>query len=166
MAKTSTRHQYALALGSNRPLSARLPPKRLLEAAIGQIARWGKVLAVSPVIPTPPLGPSQRVFVNGAMLLESDLPPDAMLARLQAIECNLGRRRFRRWGARSVDVDIILWSGGRWNSRSLQIPHPAFRERDFVLAPLCTIASDWRDPISGFSVRHLLARSRKASSGG
>jgi len=166
MARTSTRHHYALALGSNRPLSARLTPKRLLEAATGQIARLGQLLAVSPVMETPPMGPSRRVFANGALLMESDLPPDAMLAHLQRIERDLGRRRFRRWGARSVDIDIILWSGGRWDSRALHIPHPAFRQRDFVLTPLCAIAPGWRDPISGLSVRHLHARLRKAISGG
>ncbi|WP_375196024.1 2-amino-4-hydroxy-6-hydroxymethyldihydropteridine diphosphokinase [Sphingobium sp.] len=164
MAKTSTRHQYALALGSNRSLSARLTPKQLLREAVGRIAELGKVLAVSSVMTTPPLGPSRRVFANGALLVESDLPPAAMLASLQRIERNLGRRRFRRWGPRSVDIDIILWSGGRWNSRSLHIPHPAFPRRDFVLAPLCAIVPCWRDPISGLSMRHLHARLRKATS--
>ena len=112
------------------------------------------------------MGPSRRVFANGALLMESDLPPDAMLTHLQRIERDLGRRRFRHWGARSVDIDIILWSGGRWDSRALHIPHPAFRQRDFVLTPLCAIAPGWRDPISGLSVRHLHARLRKAISGG
>ncbi|WP_176595613.1 MULTISPECIES: 2-amino-4-hydroxy-6-hydroxymethyldihydropteridine diphosphokinase [Sphingobium] len=166
MVKTSTPHIYALALGSNRPLSGRLTPDRLLKEAVGRIAELGTVLAVAPVLKTPPLGPSRRIFANGAVLVESGLPPEAMLSRLQAIECVLGRQRFMRWGARRLDVDIILWSGGRWSSRSLHIPHPAFRERDFVLAPLCAIAPGWRDPVSGLSVRHLRFRLRKAISGG
>ncbi|WP_327754648.1 2-amino-4-hydroxy-6-hydroxymethyldihydropteridine diphosphokinase [Sphingobium sp. SJ10-10] len=166
MTKTSTRHVYALALGSNRPLSARLAPARLLKEAVRLIGQLGTVLAVAPVIKTPPLGPSRRIFANSATLVESYLPPEAMLLHLQAIERRLGRQRFMHWGARRLDIDIILWSGGRWNSRSLRIPHPAFRERDFVLTPLCAIAPDWRDPVSGLSMRHLRFRLRKAISGG
>ncbi|PJG49897.1 2-amino-4-hydroxy-6-hydroxymethyldihydropteridine diphosphokinase [Sphingobium sp. LB126] len=163
MGKTSTRHLYALALGSNRPLSARRTPARLLGEAVAGIAALGNIRAVAPLLTTPPMGPSRRVFANGALLLESILPPDAMLRRLQDIERQLGRRRFRRWGARSVDIDIILWSGGRWNNRSLHIPHPAFRERAFVLTPLAAIAPDWRDPVSGHCVRHLRSRLQKAT---
>ncbi|AMK23392.1 MULTISPECIES: 2-amino-4-hydroxy-6-hydroxymethyldihydropteridine diphosphokinase [unclassified Sphingobium] len=166
MTKTSTRHVYALALGSNRPLSARLAPARLLKEAVRLIGQLGTVLAVAPVIKTLPLGPSRRIFANSAALVESRLPPEAMLLHLQAIERRLGRQRFMHWGARRLDIDIILWSGGRWNSRSLRIPHPAFRERDFVLTPLCAIAPDWRDPVSGLSMRHLRFRLRKAISGG
>ena len=165
MGKTST-HLYALALGSNRPLSARLTPVHLLEEAVRLIGEIGTVLTVAPVMTTPPMGPSRRHYANGALLLESVLSPEALLSRLQAIERDLGRRRFIRWGARRLDIDIILWSGGRWNSRSLHIPHPAFRDRDFVLAPLCAIVPDWRDPASGLSMRHLHRRLRKAISGG
>ncbi|AEG48311.1 2-amino-4-hydroxy-6-hydroxymethyldihydropteridine pyrophosphokinase [Sphingobium chlorophenolicum L-1] len=166
MVKTSTRHVYALALGSNRPLSARLTPERLLKEAIGRIAELGTVLAVAPIMKTPPLGPSRRIFANGAVLVETGLPPEAMLLHLQAVERGLGRQRFIRWGARRLDIDIILWSGGRWDSRSLHIPHPTFRDRDFVLTPLCAVAPEWRDPVSGLSMRHLRFRLRKAISGG
>ena len=166
MVKTSTRHVYALALGSNRPLSARMTPACLLSGAVRLIAELGPVLSVAPVMQTRPIGPSRRIFVNGAVLMESSLPPEEMLSGLQAIERALGRQRFRRWGPRWLDIDIILWSGGRWNSRSLRIPHPAFRERDFVLTPLLAIAPGWRDPVSRLSIRHLRFRLRKAVSGG
>jgi 2-amino-4-hydroxy-6-hydroxymethyldihydropteridine diphosphokinase len=120
-------------------------------------------LAISPILSTPPLGPSARRFANGALLVESALPPPTMLTFLQSIENHLGRRRYRRWGARSVDIDIILWSGGRWSSRALTIPHAAWRLRDFVLTPLLSVAPDWRDPHTGLSVRHLHARRQKAA---
>lgn len=158
----TSRHLYALALGSNRPLSARLTPTRLVREATAHIAELGQVVGLSPLIHTPPLGPSQRVFANAALLLDSALPPDVLLARLQAIETALGRRRHRRWGARRIDIDIILWSGGRWRSRGLQIPHAAFRLRDFVLRPLLAVAPGWRDPVTGRSVRQLHACLHKA----
>lgn len=163
MAKTSALHRYALALGSNRARSARLMPSRLLKEAVVLIERLGKVQAVAPTLTSPPIGPSLRHYANSALLIESAAPPDQMLADLQAIERQLGRRRHRRWGARRMDIDIILWSGGRWNSRSLTIPHPAFRARSFVLTPLRAIIPDWRDPVSRLTVRQLDARLRKAA---
>lgn len=129
-------------------------------ALIGAQAR---VLRVSPTLSTAPLGPSARRFANSAILVESPMSPPAMLAVVQNIENRLGRRRYRRWGARSVDIDIILWSGGAWRSRTLTIPHAAYRTRSFVLTPLLTLAPDWRDPHLAITVRHLHARLQKAA---
>ena len=159
----TSRHLYALSIGSNQSLSARLTPPRLLAEAICRIETLGGIRAVSPTIETPPLGPSRRRFANAALLVDSALPPLSMLAALQGIETSLGRRRFRRWGARRIDIDIILWSGGRWHSRDLIIPHPAFAQRDFVLRPLATIAGAWRTPPFSHSVRQLLGRLQKAA---
>lgn len=161
MAKTAP-HIYALALGSNRPLSACLTPRQLLAEAATRIAQDAQIIAVSPTIETAPMGPSRRRYANAALLVQSPLAPPAMLAWLQSIEQALGRRRYRRWGERSVDIDLILWSGGPWNSRKLTIPHPAFAARDFVLTPLSAIAPAWRDPRSGLMIRHLNARRQKA----
>lgn len=160
MADTST-HTYALALGSNRPLSASRTPARLLDEAVALIGHQMRVITVAPTIATPPMGPSSRLYANSALLVESPLPPPALLALLQSIEHRLGRRRHRRWGARSVDIDIILWSGGTWANRLLTIPHSAFRQRAFVLTPLVAIAPRWRDPLSGLTIRHLHARLQK-----
>ncbi len=84
-----------------------------------------------------------------------------MLTRLKAIERAHGRRRGRRWGDRVLDLDIIGWSGGIWASKGLSIPHPAFRTRRFVLAPLVEIAPGWRDPVTGFSARQLMFRNAR-----
>ena len=65
-----------------------------------------------------------------------------MLSMLKAIERDFGRRRGQRWGARVIDLDIILWSGGRWRSPGLIVPHSAYAARDFVLHPLATIAAE------------------------
>jgi 2-amino-4-hydroxy-6-hydroxymethyldihydropteridine diphosphokinase len=156
------RHLYVLALGSNRSLSATLTPRRLLEEAASLIGSKADLLATAPLFDSAPLGPSLRRYANSALLIESTLTPPAMLAFVQGVEARLGRRRHRRWGARTMDIDIILWSGGTWSSRTLAIPHPAFRARAFVLDPARTIVPDWRDPYTGLAVRHLHARLQKA----
>jgi len=147
----SAPYLYAIALGSNRRGRAG-SPRQVIAAALVEL---GAVRAAAPVIETPPLGPSRRRYANGAAILASDEAPDALLARLKAIEARFGRRSGRRWGARVLDLDIILWSGGAWASPGLVIPHPAWRTRGFVLAPLAAIAPDWRDPLTHRTVRQL-----------
>lgn len=122
----------------------------------------GAVTAVAPITATPALGPAGRSFANSAALLDSDLDPPALLAALKALERAFGRRPGRRWGPRVLDLDIILWSGGRLRAPGLIIPHPAFRARDFVLAPLVAIAPGWRDPETGRTIRQLRARHNHA----
>jgi len=133
----------------------------VLRAALAELDRNGLTLeAASPVLATAPLGPSHRRYANAAALVQGDMAPDDLLRRLKAIERRFGRRRRgRRWGARVLDLDIVLWSGGAWASPSLTVPHPAFRERRFVLVPALAAAPPrWRDPLTGLSLRHLLAR--------
>ena len=148
-----TRTSYAIAIGSNRR-GRHGSPRAEVAAAIAMLA---PIAAAAPIIDSAPLGPSIRRFANSAILIDSPLSPPAMLARLKAIERAFGRRRGRRWGARVIDLDIILWSMGRWASPGLVIPHPAYRLRRFVLDPLAVIAPDWRDPVGGRSIRQLRA---------
>ncbi|WP_408988170.1 2-amino-4-hydroxy-6-hydroxymethyldihydropteridine diphosphokinase [Sphingomonas sp. SUN039] len=110
------------------------------------------------MVSSSPLGPGKRRYANAVALIESDLAPPALLALFKSIERAHGRRPGRRWGDRVLDLDIIGWSGGIWATRTLSIPHPAFRERRFVLAPLVEVAPDWRDPVTNLAARHLLAR--------
>lgn len=145
---------YLVALGSNRR-SGWGSPERTLRAALDAV---GGVLAVSPVVATPALGPAGRRFANAVALVESAEEPLAMLRRLKGIERAFGRRGGRRWGARVVDLDLIGWSGGAWSGRGLTVPHPRFRERRFVLLPLAAVAPRWRDPVTGLTPRQLLAR--------
>jgi 2-amino-4-hydroxy-6-hydroxymethyldihydropteridine diphosphokinase len=150
MARTS----YAIAIGSNRRGRHGAPEREVAAAA----AALGGVTARSPILRTAPLGPSRRRFANAVILIDSDERPDALLRRLKAIERRFGRRRGQCWAARVLDLDIVLWSGGCWSSPGLVVPHRLFRTRSFVLAPLAAVAADWRDPVSGRSVRQLLAR--------
>jgi 2-amino-4-hydroxy-6-hydroxymethyldihydropteridine diphosphokinase len=121
-----------------------------------------RLVRLSPVIASAPVGPSLRRYANAAALVETDLPPPALLTHLKRIERGFGRRGGRRWGTRVLDLDIILWSGGAWRERRLTVPHRAFATRAFVLVPLATITPLWRNAISGHSVRQHLARLRKA----
>ncbi|MEA3033380.1 MAG: 2-amino-4-hydroxy-6-hydroxymethyldihydropteridine diphosphokinase, partial [Sphingomonadales bacterium] len=88
-------------------------------------------------------------------------PPD-LLDRMKGLERSFGRRPGRRWGPRVLDLDIILWSEGSWAGDELIVPHPEFRRRAFVLEPLAELVPDWRDPVTGATVRQLLHRLRRA----
>jgi 2-amino-4-hydroxy-6-hydroxymethyldihydropteridine diphosphokinase len=149
---------YAIALGSNQWHGRHGPPEGVVAAAVDTLAALGTVEHRSAIHITPALGPAGRDFANAAIILSTTLAPDALLAELKATERAFGRRPGRRWGPRVLDLDIILWSQGRWHSPRLTLPHPEYRQRAFVLAPLAEIAPDWRDSLSGLSVRHLLAR--------
>jgi 2-amino-4-hydroxy-6-hydroxymethyldihydropteridine diphosphokinase len=147
---------YALALGSNRRSRHGAPAETVAAAAAAL-----PVERPSRIRTTAALGPAGRAFANAAAILCSPLDPPALLAELKALERAFGRRPGRRWGPRVLDLDIILWSEGSWAGPGLIIPHPEFRRRAFVLEPLAEIAPDWRDPLSGLTVRHILARLRK-----
>ena len=150
---------YAVAIGSNRPLASGLDPKALVETAMDVLDTPPmSVVGKSALMQSQPVGPSQRRYVNAAVIVETTLSPPALLGRLQEIEDRYGRRRYRRWGARTLDLDIILWSGGIWSSGRLAIPHVAFRQRGFVLMPLAYLVPEWRDPVQRLTVKHLLAR--------
>lgn len=153
MAASTPAHRYVIALGSNRR-GRHGAPETELRAALDTI---GGVVKASPIIATPPLGPSRRRFANAAALIESDDSPPELLGRLKHIERAFGRRGGRRWDARVIDLDIILWSGGAWAGPGLTIPHPQFRRRGFVLCPLNAIVPDWRDPLTGRTIRQLAA---------
>lgn len=149
---TST--SYAIAIGSNRR-GRTGSPRRVVAAAIAALPG---AVAASRIIDTAPLGPSIRRYANAVALIESDLTPDVLLDMLQAMERAAGRRAGQRWGARVLDLDIVLWSGGSYTAPGIMVPHPHFRARGFVLAPLAEIAPDWRDPVTRLTVRQLAAR--------
>lgn len=117
-----------------------------LRAAVQALARPGlaHVIATSAVYETRPLGPSTEPFLNAAVELRTALPPEPLLEAMLAIEAQHGRQRRRRWDARTLDLDLLVYerpTPDGWHpvtapGPGLVLPHPAITARDFVLAPL------------------------------
>jgi 2-amino-4-hydroxy-6-hydroxymethyldihydropteridine diphosphokinase len=150
-------HLYAIAIGSNRPHGRHGRPAGVVEAAIARLDRDFGLFDASPIILNAASGGAGRDFANAIALVESDLEPQAMLKQLKALEREFGRRSGKRWGPRVLDLDIALWSGGRYQAPRLRIPHPEIERRSFVLSPLASVAPSWR--VQGpLTVRHLAYR--------
>jgi 2-amino-4-hydroxy-6-hydroxymethyldihydropteridine diphosphokinase len=157
-------HLYAIAIGSNRPHGRHGRPPQVVEAAIARLDEEFGLFDASPIIINPAHGPAGRDFANGVALIESDLEPSRMLAELKRIERAFGRRPGKRWGPRVLDLDIILWSGGNYRSRTLTIPHLQLARRSFVLQPLAAIAPSWN--VGALTVRQMASRlARRAPRG-
>lgn len=150
-------HLYAIAIGSNRPHGRFGRPQGVVEAAIARLDEDFGLFDASPIILNAAHGPAGRDFANAVALVESQEEPPQVLQRLKALEREFGRRGGKRWGARVLDLDIVLWSGGKFRSQRLNIPHAQLAKRSFVLTPLAAIAPRWR--IDGaLNARHLTER--------
>lgn len=145
-----------IGLGANLP-SRHGGPRETLEAALAALDRDGiRVVRRSPWYRSAPVPASdQPWFVNGVAQLESDLPPDALLARLHAVEAAFGRARSVPNAARAIDLDL-LDHDGRIAQAGPILPHPRLHERAFVLLPLRDLAPDWRHPVTGAGIEAML----------
>ncbi len=110
----------------------------------------------SAFIGSPAAGP-QPDYLNGVVVGASSIDPVALLGELQAIERARGRARPHAHAPRTLDLDLILMGDLTMRTPDLVLPHPRFRERRFVLEPLAAVAPDLADPVSGRTVRELLA---------
>lgn len=155
-------HLYAIAIGSNRPDGRHGRPTGVVEAAIARLDEEFGLFDASPIILNPAHGGAGRDFANSVALVESALEPFEMLSRLKDLEREFGRRRGRRWGPRVLDLDIALWSGGKFRARRLTVPHKELARRSFVLQPLAAIAPGWRidGALTAHHLVHRLARRR------
>lgn len=125
--------QTVLALGSN--LGDR---QEILQGGVDAIAGIGqvRVVAVSPLYQTAPVGgPPQPDYLNAVVLARTTLPSRDLLDQLHEIEAAFDRVRMVRWGARTLDIDIITAGDERSDDPELTLPHPRAHERAFVLAP-------------------------------
>lgn len=144
----------AIALGSN--LGDR---EAHLRSALAALSADIQRLRVSSFHETAPIDMpgSPGLFLNAAAVGETSLPADALLGRLLDLEADLGRERPYPGASRTVDLDLILYGDAVINQPPrLVVPHPRFRERRFVLAPLAEVAEGWIDPVSGRTVSQLL----------
>jgi len=143
----------AIALGSN--LGDREQHLRDAIAALTPVVHNLRASTFHSTAPVGVPGP-QPMYLNAAVVGETTLAAHALLDTLLDIEASLGRVRPFANAPRTVDLDLILYDAAIESSPRLSLPHPRFRERRFVLAPLAEIAPDWRDPVTGRSVEELL----------
>jgi 2-amino-4-hydroxy-6-hydroxymethyldihydropteridine diphosphokinase len=118
------------------------------------------VLGVAPLYESPPAGgPEQGDYLNSAVLVDSALPPQDVLAVALGVERRLGRVREAgvRWGPRTLDIDVLWIEGTVVEEPGLSVPHPHLGERVFALRPLLDLVPDARDPRSGAKYSGLAA---------
>jgi 2-amino-4-hydroxy-6-hydroxymethyldihydropteridine diphosphokinase len=151
----SSTRSSALALGSNLGDS-----RSILDGAIDRLRSHSQIelIAVSSWYRTKPVGPPQPDYLNGCATLQTSLEPFELLTALHAIEAEFGRVREQHWGARTLDLDLLLYDDRIIDTPSLQVPHPRMTERAFVLMPLAEIAAETIEPRSGLTIADLCDR--------
>lgn len=115
---------------------------------------------------TPAVGGPQNQgdFLNAVVAIESDSTVWQVWETIKKIESDLGRRRFQRWEARRIDIDVLLHDDLRIWTPHFKIPHPRMCMRSFILKPAEEVASEWIDPVSTMRIRELLQHLRKPNS--
>lgn len=153
----------AVALGSNLE-SAIGDREANLREAVERLRGLGEVRAVSSFYDTAPVGyVSQPRFLNGALLLETELGPVELMRGLLAVERAMGRIRGGPTGGvakgpRVIDLDLLLYGRVVMETAELTLPHPEMQEREFVLRPLAEIAAGMMHPALGVTVGEMLER--------
>ncbi len=141
-----------VALGSNvsGPWGT---PRETVTRALEELNQFPLRLVMhSSLLVTKPFGVvNQPDFVNAVAAVDTALAPEALMRRLHMIERAAGRRRGRRWGPRTLDLDLLEYHGLRKRGspnalKLLRLPHPGITDRSFVLEPLVEIAPRWKHP--------------------
>ncbi len=143
----------AIGLGSN--LGDRMDHLRF---GVTSLQRSMAITACSSVYESAPVGdPDQGPFLNLVVLGTTGDEPLQVLDAALRVEESAGRVRTRRWGPRTLDVDIILWGSRVIRHPRLTVPHPRWKERSFVLAPLAEVGGELLDPDTGETVAAIWA---------
>jgi 2-amino-4-hydroxy-6-hydroxymethyldihydropteridine diphosphokinase len=147
-------HQVYIGIGSN------LGNKREnYREALERIAKLPKtrIIKESSVYESQPHGDSKEWYINGVIEIETELKPELLLGKFKNIERAMGRKKVRKkWGARIIDIDILLYDSLVMNKKSLKIPHPEMHQRKFVLIPLSELAPQVIHPVLSASISELL----------
>ncbi|MEX2449590.1 MAG: 2-amino-4-hydroxy-6-hydroxymethyldihydropteridine diphosphokinase [Rhodospirillales bacterium] len=149
-----------VAIGANLPHPDYGPARVTCGAALFSFKEENiHITAYSRWYESPPFPPSgQPNYVNAVVRVETDLPPDDLMAALLAIETRFGRTRAAKNDARTLDLDLLDYHGQCLETQNgLILPHPRLTDRAFVLLPLADIAPDWRHPVSGTPLGHVIA---------
>jgi len=126
-----------IGLGSNLGDS-----RQILSEAIAKLKTLGGV-KVSKLYQSPPMGPQdQPNYLNAVAELNTDLMPLDLLDQLQRFEQEAGRVRVRRWGERTLDLDLLIYGDKKIQNERLTVPHIGILERDFVVIPLLDLDAD------------------------
>ena len=146
-------HDSVIALGSNIGDSL-----TIIEAAVKTLHKVTGITyqQKSSWYRTKAVGPPQPDYLNGCVSLSVNIEPLELLKILLEIENQFGRGRKERWGARTLDLDLLLYDDLILDSPTLQIPHPRMLQRAFVLVPLAEIVPDWIEPISKRAIKELV----------
>ncbi|RYD50980.1 MAG: 2-amino-4-hydroxy-6-hydroxymethyldihydropteridine diphosphokinase [Sphingobacteriales bacterium] len=142
-----------LLLGSN------LGDRRqyLVDAQTAITLQCGSVECTSAIYESAAWGvANQQDYLNQVVVVQTMLLPERLLQVCQAIEHTAGRERIERWGARTLDIDILFYGSDQIRLPQLTVPHPRMTERRFVLEPLAEVLPDWIHPENGRSVQQLL----------
>ncbi|MBI4540649.1 MAG: 2-amino-4-hydroxy-6-hydroxymethyldihydropteridine diphosphokinase [Gemmatimonadetes bacterium] len=142
------RTRVVLGLGSN--VGDRLLH---LRSGLAALSPWVQVDVVSSVYESRAVGyREQPDFLNLVALGETELSAVELLARIHDVEAAQGRMRSFANAPRTLDIDLLFCGDRTVRGEGLIVPHPAWAERSFVLAPLCEVAPSWTDPVSGITV--------------
>lgn len=147
-------HQVYIGIGSNIGNKK----ENFLEA-LSRVAKLPdtKIVKESSLYESEPIGDAKEWYVNGAIEIETKLKPDMLLKKFKNIERAMGRKKVKkRWGARIIDLDILLYDAAIIKKKNLRIPHPEMSSRKFVLLPLGEIAPQVIHPELGVTISELL----------